>query len=100
MPTFDEKSPYRSLILTSQHLTRRTAAPVEKITSDICGLQYDPNPTIHLNHYMMLWNRKQGFTTADLDAAAYRDFTITEAFAFKRNMFSSQPTNLQSTAPR
>ncbi len=87
MPTFDEKSPYRSLILTSQHLTRRTADPVEKITSDICGLQYDPNPTIHLNHYMMLWNRKQGFTTADLDAAAYRDFTITEAFAFKRNMF-------------
>mgnify|MGYP003307238881 CR=1 FL=1 len=77
----------RNIILSSQHLARKSSQSVERIVSDICGLQYDPNPTIHLNHYMMLWNRKKNFDVQDLDNAAYKEFKITEAFAFKRNMF-------------
>ncbi len=88
----DEKSVLRNVILSSQHLDKRSSKPIEEIVSDICGLQYDPNPTIHLNHYMMLWNRKKDFTVEDLDTAAYKSFKITEAFAFKRNMFFV-PTN-------
>lgn len=90
--TCDEKSAIRNVILSSQHLDKRSSKRVEDIVSDICGLQYDPNPTIHLNHYMMLWNRKKDFAPEELDAAAYKEFTVTEAFAFKRNMFFV-PTN-------
>ncbi len=78
---------FRHVILASQHLTERSSASIEEIVSNICGLQYDPNPTIHLNHYMMLWNRKKDFAIEELDAAAYQDFRLIEAFAFKRNMF-------------
>ncbi len=85
--TYDEKSAIRSVIVSSQHLDKRSSDSIEEIVSDICGLQYDPNPTIHLNHYMMLWNRKKDFAVEDLDTAAYKEFRITEAFAFKRNMF-------------
>ncbi len=84
---YDEKSVFRSIILASQHLDSRSNDSIEKLVSDICGLQYDPNPTIHLNHNMMLYNRKQNFSVSDLDTAAYREFEITEAYAFKRNMF-------------
>ena len=87
-----EKSVIRNVIISSQHLDKRSSNSIENIVSDICGLQYDPNPTIHLNHYMMLWNRKKDFAVEDLDAAAYKEFKITEAFAFKRNMFFV-PTN-------
>ena len=85
--TYDEKARIRQVIISSQHLDKRSTGSIEDIVSDICGLQYDPNPTIHLNHYMMLWNRKKDFAVKDLDAAAYQEFQITEAFAFKRNMF-------------
>lgn len=84
--TCDEKSILRSAILASQHLDKRSSQSIEDIVSDICGLQYDPNPTIHLNHYMMLWNRKKDFAVEELDAAAYKEFRLIEAFAFKRNM--------------
>jgi len=77
----------RNSIISSQHLNPQSSASIEDIVSDICGLQYDPNPTIHLNHYMMLWNRKKDFVVEDLDVAAYKEFKIIEAFAFKRNMF-------------
>ena len=85
--TYDEKSLIRNIIISSQHLDKKSSNSIEDIVSDICGLQYDPNPTIHLNHYMMLWNRKKDFSVGDLDTAAYKEFKITEAFAFKRNMF-------------
>lgn len=49
----------RNIILDSQHLLQKSSDSIENIVSDICGLQYDPNPTIHLNQYMMLWNRKK-----------------------------------------
>ncbi len=77
----------RNIIINSQHLSERSSESVEDIVSDICGLQYDPNPTIHLNQYMMLWNRKKGFAANELDIAAYQEFKMIETFAFKRNMF-------------
>ena len=77
----------RSIILDSQHLLKRSSDSIENIVSDICGLQYDPNPTIHLNQYMMLWNRKKDFTAEQLDIAAYKEFKVVETWAFKRNMF-------------
>ncbi len=89
---YNDKSVLRKIIISSQHLDHRSEGSIEDIVSDICGLQYDPNPTIHLNHYMMLWNRKKDFKVEDLDAAAYEAFKITEAFTFKRNMFFV-PTN-------
>ena len=57
--TVDDKSVIRNIILESQHLRNKSSESIENIVSDICGLQYDPNPTIHLNQYMMLWNRKR-----------------------------------------
>jgi len=77
----------RNLILDSQHLLHKSTDSIEKITSDICGLQYDPNPMIHLNQYMMLWNRKKDFKASELDIAAYQKFKITETWSFKRNLF-------------
>ena len=47
---YDEKSVIRNVIVSSQHLDKRCTDSIEDIVSDICGLQYDPNPTIHLNH--------------------------------------------------
>ena len=47
----------RGIILDSQHLLCKSSDSIENIVSDICGLQYDPNPTINLNQYMMLWCR-------------------------------------------
>ena len=69
----DEKWALRNIILSSQYLDKRSSKNVEDIVSDICGLQYDPNPTIHLNQYMMLWNRKKDFAAKELDIAAYED---------------------------
>ncbi|MBD5130235.1 MAG: winged helix DNA-binding domain-containing protein [Ruminococcaceae bacterium] len=77
----------RNIILESQHLLHKSSDSIESIVSDICGLQYDPNPTIHLNQYMMLWNRKKDFKAEQLDIAAYKEFKVIETWAFKRNMF-------------
>ena len=77
----------RNVILSSQHLLEKSTDSIEKIVSDICGLQYDPNPTIHLNQYMMLWNRKTDFKAEQLDIAAYKEFRVVETWTFKRNMF-------------
>ncbi len=77
----------RNIILDSQHLLKRSSGSIEDIVSDICGLQYDPYPAIHLNQYMMLWNRKKDFTAEQLDIAAYREFKIIETWTFRRNMF-------------
>lgn len=85
-PTYDINI-MRNIILKSQHLLKRSSDCIENIVSDICGLQYDPNPTIHLNQYMMLWNRKKDFKAEQLDIAAYKDFKIVETWTFKRNMF-------------
>lgn len=80
-------SAIRNIILDSQHLMNKSTESIEDIVSDICGLQYDPYPAIHLNQYMMLWNRKNGFTAEQLDIAAYKEFKVIETWAFRRNMF-------------
>lgn len=77
----------RNIILESQHLLKKSADSIEDIVSDICGLQYDPYPAIHLNQYIMLWNRKKDFRPEQLDIAAYKDFKVVETWTFKRNMF-------------
>ena len=77
----------RNIILDSQHLLKKSSDCIENIVSDICGLQYDPNPTIHLNQYIMLWNRKKDFKAEQLDIAAYKNFKVVETWTFKRNMF-------------
>ena len=77
----------RNIILESQHLLKKSSDSIEDIVSDICGLQYDPNPTIHLNQYMMLWCRKKDFETEQLDTAAYKEFKVVETWTFRRNMF-------------
>ena len=77
----------RNIILESQHLLKKSSDSIENIVSDICGLQYDPNPTIHLNQYMMLWCRKKDFEVEQLDIAAYKEFKVIETWTFKRNMF-------------
>lgn len=78
---------FRNIILESQYLLKKSSKSIEDIVSNICGVQYDPNPTIHLNQYMMLWNRKKDFTVEQLDIAAYKNFKVIETWAFKRNMF-------------
>lgn len=77
----------RNVILESQRLLNKSSESIEDIVSDICGLQYDPYPAIHLNQYMMLWNRKKDFAVEQLDTAAYKEFKVIEAWTFKRNMF-------------
>ena len=77
----------RNIILESQHLLKKSSDSIEHITSDLCGLQYDPYPAIHLNQYMMLWNRKKDFKAEQLDIAAYKEFKVVETWTFKRNMF-------------
>ena len=77
----------RNISLDSQHLLEKTSDSIESITSDLCGLQYDPYPAIHLNQYIVLWNRKKDFTKEQLDIAAYKDFKVVETWTFKRNMF-------------
>lgn len=77
----------RNIILESQHLRKRSSDSIEDIVSDICGLQYDPYPAIHLNQYIMLWNRKKDFRPEQLDRAAYTEFKLVETWTFKRNMF-------------
>ena len=85
--TICDTSVIRNIILESQHLLRKSTDSIENIVSDICGLQYDPYPAIHLNQYIMLWNRKKDFKAEQLDFAAYQDFKIVETWTFKRNMF-------------
>lgn len=77
----------RNIILDSQHLLKKSSDSIENIVSDICGLQYDPYPAIHLNQYIMLWNRKKDFRPQQLDIAAYKDFKVVETWTFKRNMY-------------
>ena len=85
--TADHINFLRNIILDSQHLRKKSSDSIENIVSDICGLQYDPYPAIHLNQYIMLWNRKKDFKPEQLDQAAYKDFKILETWTFKRNMF-------------
>ncbi len=76
----------RRIIIRSQMLHARGGG-VREVASQLAGIQYDPNPVIHLNQYMVLWNRIPGFAVEDLDREAYRSRSVVEAFTFRRNTF-------------
>lgn len=85
--TLDDIHALRHIVLDSQHLLEKSSDSIETMTSELCGLQYDPYPAIHLNQYLVLWNRIRDFRAEQLDTAAYQDFRVVETWTFKRNMF-------------
>ncbi|HYF96281.1 MAG TPA: crosslink repair DNA glycosylase YcaQ family protein [Symbiobacteriaceae bacterium] len=80
----------RRLFLYSQGLwpqpARRFRTVLEAIGA-LAGVQYDPNPVISQSHYMVLWNRVPGFCEADLDQAAYSEYTVLEGTFLNKNLF-------------
>ena len=77
----------RMLVLSGQCLLKKEKNQVEQVVSDLSGIQYDPCPILHLNHYLALWSRVPGFQCADYDKIAYEEGTLVEANLFKRNLF-------------
>ena len=80
----------RRLFLYSQGLWPQPGRRFRGVTEAVgalAGVQYDPNPVISQNHYMVLWNRLPGFREADLDQAAYREYTVLEGTFLKKNLF-------------
>jgi len=77
----------RTLILSGQCLLEKDKNNIVQVVSDLSGIQYDPCPILHLNHYLALWNRVPGFNVADYDRIAYEERELAEANLFKRNLF-------------
>lgn len=77
----------RTLILSGQCLLNKDKNSVVQVVSDLSGIQYDPCPILHLNHYLALWNRVPGFRVTDYDRIAYDEGELVEANLFKRNLF-------------
>jgi uncharacterized protein YcaQ len=77
----------RTLILSGQCLLEKDKNQVVQVISDLSGIQYDPCPILHLNHYLVLWNRVPGFKVTDYDRIAYGERDLVEANLFKRNLF-------------
>ena len=77
----------RTLILSGQCLLEKDKNNVVQVVSDLSGIQYDPCPILHLNHYLVLWNRVPGFKVTDYDSIAYEEKELVEANLFKRNLF-------------
>lgn len=82
--TIDEA---RTLILLGQCLLEKEKNNVAQVVSDLSGIQYDPCPILHLNHYLVLWSRVPGFKATDYDRIAYEERELVEANLFKRNLF-------------
>lgn len=78
----------RTLILSGQCLLDKDQNRVVQVVSDLSGIQYDPCPILHLNHYLALWSRVPGFTVKDYDRIAYDEGQLVEANLFKRNLFA------------
>lgn len=57
----------RTLILSGQCLLDKDKNSVVQVVSDLSGIQYDPCPILHLNHYLALWSRVPGFKVTDYD---------------------------------
>jgi|GEM_PF-934445 len=77
----------RKLILSGQCLLNKAENQVVQVVSDLAGIQYDPCPILHLNHYLVLWSRVPGFKSAEYDRIAYDEGKLVEANLFKRNLF-------------
>ncbi|HIZ55356.1 MAG TPA: winged helix DNA-binding domain-containing protein [Firmicutes bacterium] len=78
----------RTLILSGQCLLDKDKNSVVQVVSDLSGIQYDPCPILHLNHYLALWSRVPGFKVTDYDKVAYNERELVEANLFKRNLFT------------
>lgn len=78
----------RKLILSGQCLLNKDKNQVMQVVSDLSGIQYDPCPILHLNHYLALWSRVPGFKVTDYDRIAYEEKEFVEANLFKRNLFT------------
>ena len=78
----------RTLILSGQRLLNKDKNSVVQVASDLAGIQYDPCPILHLNHYLALWSRVPCFKVADYDRIAYDERELVEANLFKRNLFT------------
>ena len=63
----------RTLILSGQCLLEKDKNQVVQVVSDLSGVQYDPCPILHLNHYLVLWSRVPGFKVTDYDKIAYEE---------------------------
>lgn len=77
----------RTLILSGQCLLKKDKNHVVQVVSDLSGIQYDPCPILHLNHYLVLWSRVPGFKVTDYDSIAYEEKELVEANLFKQNLF-------------
>ena len=77
----------RTLILSGQCLLEKEKNYVVQVVSDLSGIQYDPCPILHLNHYLVIWSRTPGFQAIDYDRIAYQERELVEATLFKRNLF-------------
>jgi len=77
----------RKLILSGQCLLEKDKNQVVQVVSDLSGIQYDPCPILHLNHYLVLWSRVPDFKVTDYDRIAYVEMELVEASLFKRNLF-------------
>lgn len=78
----------RTLILSGQCLLDKDKNSVVQVVSDLSGIQYDPCPILHLNHYLALWSRVPDFKVTDYDRIAYDERELVEANLFKRNLFT------------
>ena len=78
----------RTLILSGQCLLDKDKNSVVQVVSDLSGIQYDPCPILHLNHYLALWSRVPGFKVTDYDRIAYDERKLVEANLFTRNLFT------------
>lgn len=85
----------RILIQNGQCLLEKDRNHIEQVVSDLSGIQYDPNPILHLNHYLVLWSRIPGFKVNDYDRLAYQEGRLVEASLFKRNLFIIPSTEIE-----
>ena len=85
----------RKLILSGQCLLEKAKNQVVQVVSDLAGIQYDPCPILHLNHYLVLWSRVPCFKVADYDSIAYEERKLVEVSLFKRNLFIAPACELE-----
>ena len=85
----------RTLILSGQCLLCKDKNQVVQVVSDLSGIQYDPCPILHLNHYLALWSRVPDFKVTDYDRIAYEERELVEASLFKRNLFIAPTCELE-----
>ncbi|AZR74349.1 hypothetical protein BBF96_13705 [Anoxybacter fermentans] len=78
----------RALVIYSQLLSENSKLknPIE-VVCVLTEVQYDPNPVVSQNHYLVLWNRIPDFKEEDLDRAAYHERTLIEVYAMRHNKF-------------